>query len=141
MSLLPPVQVQESRNLSALHLAVVVAVAAVRVMQVALHQVIGMVAVRHGFMAAARAVLVGLVMAAAGVFRRALAGILLAHGQLVLFHVLALDVVQVAVVQVIDMAVMLDCGVPAAGAVLMVVVGVGGTGRHRISPSLLGPPG
>src|SRR5205807_2193763 len=118
------------------HLAVVVAVAAVRVVQMALHQVIGVVAVRHGFMAAARAVLVGLVMAAAGVLGRAFAGVLLAHRQLVLFHVLALNVVQVAIVQVIDVAVMLDGGVPAAGAVLMVVVGVAGTGRHQISPSL-----
>jgi hypothetical protein len=57
-----------SRNLD---LAVVVAVVAVRVVQVAVHQVIDVVAVRHGLVAAARAVLVALVVLAAGVLRRA----------------------------------------------------------------------
>ena len=48
-----------------LHLAVVVAVVAVRVVQVAVHQVIDVVAVRHRLVAAARAVAVALVVLAA----------------------------------------------------------------------------
>ena len=110
----------------------IIAMAAMRVVQMAVHQVIGVIAVRHSFVAAAGAMLVGLVMAAAVMLGSALARVLLADRQLVLFHIFPLDVVQVAVVQVIDVVVMLDGGVAAAGAMLMVVVGVAGTGRHGI---------
>src|SRR5207237_38805 len=119
-------------NLSPLHLTMIIAMAAMRVVQMAVHQVIGVIAVRHSFVAAAGAMLVGLVMAAAVMLGSALARVLLADRQLVLFHIFPLDVVQVAVVQVIDVVVMLDGGVAAAGAMLMVVVGVAGTGRHGI---------
>jgi len=113
----------------------IVAVAAVRVVEMALHQVVGVIAVRHGFVAAAGAVLVCAVVAAAGVLGRACAWVLLTDGQDVFFHILAIHVVEVAVVQVIDVAVMLDGGVAAAGTVLMVVVRVR---CHRCSPLPIG---
>ena len=54
-----------------LNAAMIIAVIPVRMVQVAVHQVIGVIAVRHGFMAAAGAVLVGGVVGAARVLRRA----------------------------------------------------------------------
>ncbi len=55
-----------------------------RVMQVSLDDVINMVAVRHGLVAAACAVVVGLVVPAAVVIGRARRGIRGIHGDLVL---------------------------------------------------------
>ena len=116
-----------------LHGAMVVAVIAVRVMQMAVHQVIDMVAVRDLRMAAIGAVLVGLVVSLAAVLGRALGRIGRTDGQGVLLDLVAFDVVQMAVVQIIDMAFVHDASVAAAWAVLvrvpLVMVG------HDQSPS------
>jgi hypothetical protein len=114
---------------------VVVAVVAVRVVQVAADEVIGVVAVGHGLVAAAGAVLVGLVVAVAGVGRRAGGRVGGADRQAVLLDAAAVGVVQVAVVQVIDVVFVLDGGVAAAGAVLVVVVFV----RLRHASASFGP--
>jgi hypothetical protein len=55
--------------------AVVVAVIAVRMMQVAIDEIIDVVRIRHGFMTARRAVNVARLMAATVVIRSALVGI------------------------------------------------------------------
>ena len=106
-----------------LHFPVVVAVIAVRVVQMAADQVVGVVAMRDSFVAAAGAVLVGCVVAAAIVLRGAARGIDAADFELMLFDCRVL-VVQMAVVQVIDVAIVFDAGVAALGAVLMCVVAV-----------------
>ena len=76
--------------------AVIVAVAAMRMMQVAGDQVVDVVTMRHGFMAAARTVLVARLVAAAGVVRRASVGIGGTHLDRVLVEVIAMRVMQVA---------------------------------------------
>jgi len=116
-----------------LHLAVVVAVVAVREVQVAGHQVIRVVAVRHGFVAAARSMLVAFLVAAAVVSGRATGGIGVADREAVFLHAFTPRMVQVALVQVIHMAIMLDARVSAVGSVLMLVSGVGA--GHSASPS------
>jgi hypothetical protein len=114
-----------------LHRTVVVTVVAVRVVQVSVHQVIGMVSVRHAFVAAAGTVLVRLGVPAAimggGTARR----VGRVHLKPMFFHPGLGLMMHVAVVQVIDMAFVLDTGVAAAGRMLVGVTGVRGrSGRH-----------
>lgn len=113
--------------------AVVVAVRAVRVVEVAVDQVVHVVAVRHGFVAAARPVPVAAVVGAAGVVGRAVGRVRAPDGEDVLVDVVAVGVVQAAVVEVVHMAVVPDGRVAAGGAVPVVVPGVRVAG-HRVPP-------
>jgi hypothetical protein len=74
----------------------------------------------HGLVAAARTVAVARVVAVAEA-GRAPGGVLLVHCDTVLIDVIAVWVVQAAVVQVVGVAVMPDGSVAAAGSVLVVV--------------------
>jgi hypothetical protein len=107
---------------------VVVAVVAVRMVQVVVDQVVHVIPVRHGLMATIGAVLVALVMAATRMLRRARSRIRSGDRKGVLFDVVTLQVVQVAIVQVIDVAVVQNPGVAAARTVLVRVALV--LGRH-----------
>ena len=62
---------ETERGLFSLHLAVVVAVVAVGMVQVVVNQVIDMIPVRHRLVATRMAVLVPLLVATAGMLRRA----------------------------------------------------------------------
>ncbi len=102
--------------------AVVVAVARVRVVQVPVDEVVGVIGVRHGVVPAARAVVVREVMRRADVPQRALRGVggCDAHG--VLVDVIAVRVVHVPVVQVIRVALVFYRLVTAAGPVVVSVI-------------------
>ena len=104
--------------------AVVVAVVAVRVVQVPIDEVIDVVAMWHRFVTAAGAMDVSCFVAAAVVVGRAGVRVGGADSDAVFIDVAAVRVVQVAVVQVVNVAVVLDGGVAAARAVLVRVVGV-----------------
>ena len=104
----------------------VVAMVAVRVVQVAVDQVVDVVTVRDGFVAATGAMDVAGLVAAAFVLGRAAVGVGGRDGDHVLVDVVAMRMVQVAVVQVVDMTVMPDGRVAAAGAMGVVMVGVMG---------------
>jgi hypothetical protein len=105
---------------------VVIAVVAVRVVQVAIDEVVDVVAVGDGLMPTAWAMDVLGGVACAAVRGGALRWVLVAHGQAVLFdRACRGGVVEVAVVEVVHVPVVLDGGVAAGGAVLVVVVGVG----------------
>lgn len=95
----------------------IVAVITVLVVQVAGDQVVDVISVRNRRVAALRVVLVRLLVLAAIVPRRAAAGITAAHADLMLFHAAVVDMMQVTVVQIIDVAVVADRGVSAIGAV------------------------
>lgn len=107
----------------------VVAVVAVLVVQATVYDVVDVIAVRHGFVAAACAVDV----AAAGVYGVAAVGVGLAHFDDVFVVVAVVLVVQMAVVQVVGVAVVADGGVAAACAVDMGVVFVGVAVAHGVS--------
>ena len=109
-----------------LNRTMVVAMVAVRVVQVAVDQVVDVVTVRDGFVAATGAMDVAGLVAAAFVLGRAAVRVGGRDGDHVLVDVVAMRMVQVAVVQVIDMAVMADGRVAAAGAMGVVMVGVMG---------------
>jgi hypothetical protein len=98
---------------------VVVAVGPVRVMQMAADDIVDVVPVRDGLVTAVGAMCVGLRMFAAIVLRRAVRRVRGIHGKAVLVHMVAVDVVQVSVVEVIDMVAVLDRSMAAPRFVLM----------------------
>jgi hypothetical protein len=99
--------------------AVIVAVIAVRVMQVPVNQEVDVVAMRNGLVSAAGAVFV-----AAFDLRRATGRIRPANRDHMFVDVVAMRVMQMAVMQVIDMTLVPDGGMAAIGAMLVGVVGV-----------------
>ena len=107
-----------------LHGPVVVTVVAVRVMQVAIHQVVGVVAVGHGLVAAIRAVDMARLVSAAIVSRGALGGIGGVDRERVLVDVPDVRMMQMPVMQVIGVPIVLDRRMSAAGAVNVIVVGM-----------------
>jgi hypothetical protein len=106
--------------------AVVVTMAVMRMMKATLHQVINVIAVWDRLVAAAGAMGVG-VRAGRGL---AVGRVLAVHGQRVLVAVVAVGMMQVAVVQVIHVIVVLDGRVAAVLAVLMGVVLMSVAGGH-----------
>ena len=94
---------------------------AVGMVQVAVDEVVNVVAVRHGGVAAVRAVLVVLGMAVAIVLRGAIGGVGAVDGEGVFLDLAAGDVVKMPVVEIIDVPLVDDAGVAAIGAVLMVM--------------------
>ena len=109
----------------------VVAVIAVLVMQTAVDNVVDVIAVRYCFVAATFAVNV----AVAGVTRRAAVMIGLVDAQSMLGVVAVVLKVQVAVVQIINVAFVFDGSVAAVCAVDVVMMFVGFTG-HFFSPNV-----
>ena len=105
-----------------LHGAVVVAVVAMGMVQVPTHDVVDMVAMGNGLVAAVGTVGVSGVMTAAGVGGGAVGGIVGVDGQAVFLDARGAHMVQVAVMKVIDMVAMPDRRVAASGTVLVIVV-------------------
>lgn len=102
--------------------------AAVHMVQAAAYQPIHMIAVRHRFVAAT-----GPVHMRAGHRRRAPIGIGRADRDHMFIDMVAVRVVQVAIVQIIDMAIMLHGGVAAAGPMGVGMIGMGDA-RHGARP-------
>lgn len=99
----------------------IVAVTAVRVVQMPADQVVVVIAMGNGFVAATRSVLMPSVVTGAGMARCAGVGVGVAHRETVFVHVVLMRMMQVPVMQVVDVTVVLDRGVAAAGFVTMVV--------------------
>ena len=95
---------------------------AVRMMQVAVDQIIDVIAVRHRLVPTARAVHVTRLVARALVIGRAAVRIALRHLDHVLVDVIPMRVMQVTVVDVVDMITVAHGRVAAVGAVLMRVM-------------------
>lgn len=99
--------------------SVVVAVIAVGMMQLALDQIIDMIAVRDRFMTTAGSMNMLCLMARMAERRRAAIWVLGVHLDRVLFDDVALLMVQMTVVKVVNVIAVLDRGVAAAGFVPM----------------------
>ena len=104
------------------HFTVVVAVVAIGKVQMAVDKVVDVVAVRNGLVAAVGAMSVGSVMTATVVALSAASGVCLAYLEHVLIDMAFMRAVEVAVVEVVDMIVVLDGSVAAVGTVLVGVV-------------------
>jgi hypothetical protein len=94
---------------------------AVRMMEMVADAVIDMVAVRHGLVAAAGTVNMARLVPAAAVVGGALLGVVARHRDHVLVHMILVRVMQMAVVQIVDMPVMVHRVVAAARAVPVIV--------------------
>ena len=99
----------------------IVAVSAVRMVQMAIHQVIDMVPMRHAFVATLGTVSVGLRTGGTAVVRRAFLRIRRGHLNLMVVHMIAVSVMQVAIVKIISVAVVFHGGVPAVWAMHVAV--------------------
>lgn len=100
-----------------------------------------MITVRDGLMPAIGAVLVRFIVAVTAVFRGAVSRIFLADADPVFLDAIALNVVQMAVVEVIDVSVVLHGKVPAVGAMGMGMsseIGHGCCSVEGISPLRFG---
>jgi hypothetical protein len=106
----------------------------VRVVQVPAHEVIGVIAVRHALVPAAGAVRVAALVRAARVRGRAVVAVRPTHREHVLVRVIAVDVVQVPVVQVVGVVLVPNGRMAAAIAVAMSVLGVRVMVAHSHSP-------
>ena len=96
----------------------IITVILVRVVEASVDEVIGVLAVRHSLVAAVRAVhVLTAIMLAVAVVRE-----LLVDRQRVLINVIAVRLVQVAVVDEVDVAIVDDRRMAAAGAVDVVVI-------------------
>ncbi|KWF18251.1 hypothetical protein WT56_30435 [Burkholderia pseudomultivorans] len=100
----------------------VVAVVAMRVMKAAVDQIIDVIAMRNGFMPAARPVHMARLMVAA--VRRTPVRIFRADFDLVFVYVIAVRMVQVAVMEIVDVVAMLDCRMATSRTMLMFMLGV-----------------
>jgi hypothetical protein len=103
---------------------VVVAVVAMRMVQVAIDEVIDVVAMRHGFMTATRSMNMAFAMSRALMLRRAPVGVGGRNLDHMLIDMPVVHVVQMTIMQVIDVAIMADGGMAAARPVDVVVIGV-----------------
>lgn len=111
------------------HRAVVIAMVAVLVVQLAVYDVVDVVAVRYGFVAAAFAVN----MAVTGLHGVAAVGVGGVYIEAVLVVVAVVFVVQVAVMDVVDVVAVFNGGMAAAFSVNVLVVGMGMAVAHFIS--------
>jgi hypothetical protein len=112
---------------------VIVAVVAVRMVQVARYQVVDMIAVRNRFMPAACAVDVCLGMPAALVLWRTPRRVRRSNLDATFVDVAVMELMQVPVVQVVDVAAMSDRAVAAVGTVLMRMILVDAMRGHELS--------
>jgi hypothetical protein len=117
----------------------VIAVIAMWMMQVAVHQIVDVIAMRNRFVSATRAVHVIWRVAAAVMGGRASVRVFCAYLKSVLVDMIAMRMVQMAIMQVVDVVAMPDGRVPAARAVLVVVMGMMGfiAGAHVDAPQLI----
>jgi hypothetical protein len=114
----------DQQVLGALKRPVIVAVILVRMMQMALDQIVDVITVRHGLMAATGGMLVPRRVPAAVVLGGAHVRIVGVRRDDMLVDVVAMNVVQMPVVQVVDMPVVADGGVAALPPVTMRMVGM-----------------
>jgi len=85
--------------------AMIIAMAAMRIMQMAADQIVSMISMRYGFMAASGSVHMFLLMHSAFVPRCAFFRICFCHGYDMLINMIAMGVVQMPVVQIVDVVV------------------------------------
>ncbi len=113
----------------------VVAVGAMGKVQVAADDIVHMVAMRNGLMPAARSVAMAALMFVASVCRGAGSRILAGDGERMLVHVVPMDVVQVAVVEIVGMIIMGDGLVSAVRSMLVAMMVVDCMVAHDRTPS------
>ncbi len=110
---------------------------AVWMVQMAVNQIIDVIAVRHGFVPATGSVHMPWRVSGTCVTRRANVGVLGRDFDLVLVHMSRMHMVQMSIMQVIHMIAVLHRRMAAARPMLVIVIGVMGqlAVRHEFSPA------
>jgi len=108
----------------------------VRMVKMTGNEIVDVIAMGHRLVAAGGAMNVSAVVLTALVAGGAVCGIHSREGDHVLIDMAFVEMMQVAIVQIIYVVIMLDGSMTATGFVLMVVIGMSITGRH--SELLLG---
>jgi hypothetical protein len=116
---------------------VIVAMVAMRMMQVVINQIIHMVSMRHRLVAASWSMHVAWVVSGTAMLRSTLVGIRRGNLDDVFIDVVAMDMMEMPVVQIVDMAPMMDGCMPATRAVNMRMIGL--LGVHGM-PRFARPP-
>jgi hypothetical protein len=120
---------------------VVVAVTIVSIVEVAIHEVVDVVAMRDSCVPAARPVDVAVRVALARVAASAARRVICVDGDHALVDVAGVLVVEVAVVEVVDMSVVENGAMTAVGAMHVIVPLVDRVGAHRDETSAEHPNG
>ncbi|XSC47640.1 hypothetical protein ACF1BQ_020745 [Bradyrhizobium sp. RDT10] len=102
----------------------VIAVVTMGVMQMTIDQIVRVVAVRDSLVATARPVTVRSVVSTATMIWRATVWIRGAYRKRVLVHMILVWVMQMSIMKIVDVAIVTNSDVAAAGSVLMRVIGV-----------------
>lgn len=112
----------------------------VRMMQVAVDQIVNVITVRYCFVPASWPVDMPRFMAAAVMARRALVRIFRADLEPVFVHMITMRMMQMSIMQIIDMIAVPDGGMATVRAMLVVVVGMMGfvAGAHGDTPRFSG---
>lgn len=100
----------------------IIAMITVRMMEVSVDKIIDVIAVGYRLMSAPRAVHMPRLVTAAAVIRRASIGIFRAHLDDMLIHVIAVRMMEMAIMQIVDVVGVTNGRVATAGAMLMVVI-------------------
>ena len=100
----------------------VVAVPVVRMVEVAVHEVVDVIPMRHGLVPASRTVHVTRLMPVTAVIGRAVGGVRGIDGDPVLVAVIVVRMMQVPLVQVVDVTLVTNGDVAAVLTVLMIVL-------------------
>src|SRR5258708_18478870 len=114
----------------------IIAVIAMRMMEVAADEIVGVVAVRNGLMPAARAVGVALFVSRTAVRRGALRWMGRIDRDAALVDVIAMDAMHVTIVQIVAVVAVLNALVSAAGLMNVLVRGVHFVVCHKALPSV-----
>ncbi|MFA5901879.1 MAG: hypothetical protein WC829_22510 [Hyphomicrobium sp.] len=102
----------------------VVAVIAVRMMEVAVDKIVDVIAVRHSLVTAARSVYVADLVPLALELRGAAIRVLLRDFNHMLVDMIDMRMVQMPVVQIVDMIAVLHCRMAATGTMFVRMIGV-----------------
>lgn len=113
----------------------IVTVVTVRVVQMAIYQIIHMITMRNGLMTTTRPMFMFGGMSAAVVLGRALGRIGRVNREYMFVDVIAMHMMQMTVMEVVHMVVMFDRGMPAASLVFVFMVRMLFTTRHNDSPA------
>lgn len=105
-----------------LHRTVVIAVIAVRMVQMAGDEIIDMIAMWNSLVTAAGSMNVGGIMSATSMVGRASIRVLAAHFDCMFVHVIAMRMMKMAIMEVIQMVAVSDGNVAAVGSMGVIVV-------------------
>ncbi|KKW51202.1 hypothetical protein XB02_07375 [Pantoea ananatis] len=116
--------------------AVIVTMIPVRVVKMAIDQIIGMVTMRHSFMSAVRSMYMAWLMTAAMVVWRTQIWVSGIHEQHVLIYMVTMGMVEMPVMQIIYVIAVLNCCVTASCTMLMLMMCMMFfiAGRHKLLP-------